>query len=287
MSIPGIWGDLSFVRTSSSKKSRLLARKTAAPFILRRTKNKVLQELPPKIENNIVLSFSPEENKVYRETLLKIKQRIDCVDKQYRYGEILKGLLELRQRCLWQSSSKYDKKNYNNIYSTKIKFLIETLEQITEEGHQAIVFSQFTTYLDIIGHYIKEKHWGFVRIDGSQTIKKRQEQVDIFQRGECKIFLISLKAGGVGLNLATASYVFVMDPWWNPSVEQQAIDRAHRIGQKNTLTVYRPIIENSVEEKVMELQKEKRNLFDELLPEDDERLFTGKLKTQDFESLFL
>ena len=86
--------------------------------------------------------------------------------------------------------------------------------------------------------------------------------------------------------MATASYVFVMDPWWNPSVEQQAIDRAYRIGQKNTLTVYRPIIKNSVEEKVMELQKEKRELFNELLPEDDDRLFTGKLKTQDFESLF-
>ena len=287
LSIPGIWGDLSFLRTSSNKKSRLLARKTAAPFILRRTKNKVLQELPPKIENNIVLKFSEEESKVYRKTLLDIKQSIQGADKQYRYGEILKGLLELRQCCLWQSTSRYEKLNYSSINSTKIKFLIETLEQVTEEGYQAIVFSQFTTYLDIIGHHIKEKHWDFVRIDGSQSIKKRQEQVDIFQRGESKIFLISLKAGGVGLNLATASYVFVMDPWWNPSVEQQAIDRAHRIGQKNTLTVYRPIIENSVEEKVMELQKEKKALFDELLPEDDDRLFRGKLKTQDFESLFL
>ena len=287
LSVPGIWGDLSFFRTSSRKKSRFLARKTAAPFILRRTKNKVLQELPPKIENNIVLSFSDIEEKNYRNTLLRIRNRIGSIEKQYRYGEILKGLLELRQRCLWQALSKYEKANYDCIHSTKIKFLIETLEQIIEEGHQAIVFSQFTTYLDVIEHHMKNKHWDFVRIDGSQTIKKRQEQVDIFQRGERQIFLISLKAGGVGLNLAMASYVFVMDPWWNPSVEQQAIDRAHRIGQKNTLTVYRPIIKNSVEEKVMELQKEKRELFKELLPEDDDRLFTGKLKTQDFESFFM
>ena len=286
LSIPGVWGDLSFIRTSSNKKSRLLARKTAAPFILRRTKNKVLQELPPKIENNIVLSFSEVEEKNYRETLLRIKGRIGSIEKQYRYGEILKGLLELRQRCLWQALSQHEKNKYDSVHSTKIKFLMETLDQIIEEGHQAIVFSQFTTYLDVIEHYMKNKHWDFVRIDGSQTIKKRQEQVDIFQRGERQIFLISLKAGGVGLNLATASYVFVMDPWWNPSVEQQAIDRAHRIGQKNALTVYRPIIKDSVEEKVMELQKEKRELFDELLPEDDDRLFTGKLKTQDFESLF-
>ena len=287
LSIPGIWGDLSFIRTSSNKKSRLLARKTAAPFILRRTKNKVLQELPPKIENNVVLSFSEIEEKIYSETLLKVKKRIGSIERQYRYGEILKGLLELRQRCLWQAHSKIDKFDYDFIHSTKIKFLLETLEQIIEEGHQAIVFSQFTTYLDIIQHQMKNKYWDFVRIDGSQTIKKRQEQVDIFQRGESQIFLISLKAGGVGLNLATASYVFVMDPWWNPSVEQQAIDRAHRIGQKNTLTVYRPIIKNSVEEKVMELQKQKKELFDELLPEDDDKLFTGKLKTQDFESLFI
>ena len=144
LSIPGIWGDLSFVRTNSNKKSRLLARKAAAPFILRRTKNKVLRELPPKIENNIILSFSPEEEKIYCETLTKIRKRIAGIDKQYRYGEILKGLLELRQRCLWQSTSKYDKINYDCILSTKIKFLIETLEQILDEGHQAIVF--FTVY---------------------------------------------------------------------------------------------------------------------------------------------
>ena len=287
LSVPGIWGDLSFIRTNSNKKSRLLARKTAAPFILRRTKNKVLQELPPKIENNVVLSFSEMEERNYHETLLRIKNRIGTIEKKYRYGEILKGLLELRQRCLWQTLSKHEKNSYDSIHSTKINFLIETLEQIIEEGHQAIVFSQFTTYLDIIEHYMKNKHWDFVRIDGSQTIKKRQEQLDIFHRGERQIFLISLKAGGVGLNLATASYVFVMDPWWNPSVEQQAIDRAHRIGQKNTVTVYRPIIKNSVEEKVMELQKQKRELFNELLPEDDDKLFTGKLKTQDFESLFV
>ena len=287
LSIPGIWGDLSFVRSVSNKKSRLLARNTASPFILRRTKNKVLKELPPKIENNVILSFSDSEERTYHSVLSKIKRRIVGIEKQYRYGEILKGLLELRQRCLWQSPSKYEKINYDSIHSTKIKFLIETLEQIIKEGHQAIVFSQFTTYLDIIEHYVKKQSWDFVRIDGKQSVKKRQEQVEIFQRGECQIFLISLKAGGVGLNLATASYVFVMDPWWNPSVEQQAIDRAHRIGQKNTLTVYRPIIKNSVEEKVMELQKEKRDLFNELLPEDDDRLFTGKLKTQDFESLFL
>lgn len=162
---------------------------------------------------------------------------------------------------------------------------METLEQIIEEGHQAIIFSQFTTYLDLIQKVIRERHWKVARIDGTQSVKKRQAQVEVFQGGEAPIFLISLKAGGVGLNLTAASYVFIMDPWWNPAVESQAIDRAHRIGQQNTLTVYRPIIKGSVEEKVIELQKMKKELFHDLLPDDDESLFTGKLTMKDFESL--
>jgi SNF2 family DNA or RNA helicase len=124
------------------------------------------------------------------------------------------------------------------------------------------------------------------RIDGSQTIKRRQKEVEKFQGGETEVFLISLKAGGVGLNLTAASYVFIMDPWWNPAVEAQAIDRAHRIGQKNQLTVYRPIVKNSVEEKVVKLQEMKRQLFHDLLPENDDNYFTGKLSMKDFESLF-
>jgi len=159
------------------------------------------------------------------------------------------------------------------------------LEQILEEGHQAIVFSQFTTYLDIIQKYIEEKKWSMVRIDGSQHIKKRQEQVDIFQAGKANVFLISLKAAGVGLNLTAASYVFIMDPWWNPAVEAQAIDRAHRIGQLNPLTVYRPIIKDTVEEKVLALQDLKRQLFFDLLPDED-LYYSGKLTMKDFEHLF-
>ena len=107
----------------------------------------------------------------------------------------------------------------------------------------------------------------------------------MFQSGKNGLFLISLKAGGVGLNLTAASYVFIMDPWWNPAVENQAIDRAHRIGQTNTLTVYRPIIKDSVEEKVLKLQEKKLELFRDLLPENDDNLFTGKLSMKDFEHL--
>ena len=285
LSIPGIWGDLQFIRTSSNKKSRLLARKTAAPFILRRTKGQVLTDLPPKIENNVVLSFSKHEDDDYKNSLLRIKNKIQNAPSKKKYGEILRGLLELRQKCLWQKRTGEMTFREAMVDSSKIEFLMETLEQILEEGHQAIVFSQFTTYLDIIQKVISERHWKWARIDGTQTVKKRQSQVEIFQEGKAPVFLISLKAGGVGLNLTAASYVFIMDPWWNPAVESQAIDRAHRIGQQNTLTVYKPIIKGSVEEKVLELQAMKKELFKDLLPDDDETLFTGKLTMKDFESL--
>ena len=284
LSVPGIWGDLEFIRTTSNKKSRLVARKTAAPFILRRTKDQVLTDLPPKLENNVYLNFDDTERQTYVQNLLNIKNRIQNSPSKKKYGEILKGLLQLRQSCLWQSPGATP--NYKSMMSTKVDFLVEQLEQIIEEGHQTIVFSQFTTYLDLIQNTLNDRHWRLSRIDGSQSIKKRQQQVDQFQAGKSDVFLISLKAGGVGLNLTAASYVFIMDPWWNPAVESQAIDRAHRIGQQNTLTVYRPIIKDTVEEKVLQLQEMKKQLFKDLLPDDDEQLFTGKLSMKDFEDLF-
>lgn len=285
LSIPGIWGDLQFVRAVSNTKTRGIARRTASPFILRRTKAQVLHDLPPKIENNVYLELSEEENKFYQQNIVSIRARINTSTTSAKYGEILRGLLQLRQNCLWQNRG--GDQSYKNIDSTKIEFLMETLETILEEGQQAIIFSQFTTYLDIIQHFFREKHWKFSRIDGSQSINKRQEQVDQFQSGKTPIFLISLKAGGVGLNLTAASYVFIMDPWWNPAVESQAIDRAHRIGQKNTLTVYRPIIKGSVEEKVLKLQEEKKQLFSDLLSTtDDNEVFSGRLTMKDFEMLF-
>lgn len=277
LAMPGIWGDLQFIKTISNQKSRLVARKTAGPFILRRTKSQVLTELPPKTENNVVLPFSDEERAYYIRSLQDVRSRINTAVSRQKYGEILKGLLELRQLCLWQNTDK--------LHSTKIRFLMENLEQILEENHKVIIFSQFTRYLDIIQKIVHEKHWKFSRIDGSQNMKKRQSEIDKFQDGDSQVFLISLKAGGVGLNLTAASYVFIMDPWWNPAVENQAIDRAHRIGQKNHLTVYRPLIQNSVEEKVLKLQEMKKQLFKDLLPDDNDEIFTGKLSIKDFEML--
>ena len=275
LSVPGVWGELGFIRTSSTKKNRLLAKKTVKPFILRRRKSEVLTELPDKIEQYVYLNFSEEEKVNYTNRLIKIREDLKTESLRRKYGEILKSLLELRQLCLWQKQSEE---------STKINFLLENLEQLQEEGHKVLIFSQFTTYLDKIQNEVTKRNWQYCRIDGSMTMKNRQKQVEQFQEGEPQIFLISLKAGGVGLNLTAANYIFLMDPWWNPAVENQAIDRAHRIGQENKVTVYRPIIKDSVEEKVLVLQNAKRELFKELL-DDDSEYFSGKLSMDDFQML--
>ena len=274
--VPGVWGDLGIVRSTSKSKNRLLARRTVKPFILRRTKDQVLKELPEKIENHVFLDFDPEEKEFYQQKLNAVRANIIAPGAK-RYGEVLKSLLEMRQLCLWQKQPAF--------HSTKIDFLMENLEQLVTEGHKTLVFSQFTTYLDMIENKIKVAGWKHARIDGSQTIKKRGEMVEYFQNGEAQVFLISLKAGGFGLNLTAASYIFLMDPWWNPAVERQAIDRAHRIGQENKLTVYRPIIKDSVEEKVLVLQQSKRELFRDLMAEDDDNYFSGKLNMDDFQHL--
>ena len=277
LSIPGIWGDLSMFRTRSSKKSRLLARKTVRPFILRRTKAQVLTELPEKVENHVYLNFSDEEKEFYLKNLVEIKNRMNSVQKGRKYSEILKSLLKLRQLCLWQQQQM--------LKSTKVDYLIENLEQLVNEGHKVLVFSQFTTYLDLIQNKVRENSWQYARIDGSQTLKKRASEVERFQNGNAQVFLISLKAGGVGLNLTAASYIFLMDPWWNPAVESQAIDRAYRIGQTNNLTVYRPIIKDTVEEKVLVLQNSKRELFKDLMDSDEGSFYDGKLTMEDFQQL--
>lgn len=274
--VPGVWGDLGIIRSTSKNKNRLLARRTVKPFILRRTKDQVLKELPEKIENHVFLDFSSEEREFYQQKLNTIRANM-LVTGAKRYGEVLKSLLEMRQLCLWQKQPQ--------LTSTKIDFLMDNLEQLVNEGHKTLVFSQFTSYLDMIENKIKVAGWKMARIDGSQTIKKRTEQVELFQNGDAQIFLISLKAGGFGLNLTAASYIFLMDPWWNPAVERQAIDRAHRIGQENKLTVYRPIIKESVEEKVLVLQQSKRELFRDLMAEDDDNYFSGKLSMEDFQHL--
>lgn len=280
LAVPGIWGgpkDLNFLK--KSKDSRALARSIAKPFILRRTKKQVLKDLPDKLEQTIYLPFSSEQKVRYYQALDQIKNRFDNQVTKNQFGQVLKDLLRLRQLCLWQEAN-------NEFQSTKIDYLMDNLDQILQEDHQVLIYSQFTKYLDIIQNRIKQKKWNYSRIDGSYTLNKRQKEIEAFQEGKNKVFLISLKAGGLGLNLTQANYIFLMDPWWNPAVENQAIDRAYRIGQTKNISVYRLIMKDSVEEKVLELQAKKRELFSDLLEGNEESGdFSGKLSLEDFRNI--
>ncbi len=275
LTLPGIWGQkLNF---SNALQKKLLAKNMAKPFVLRRTKKQVLQELPEKIESYVYLDFTDEERASYVNQLKEIQEEMLAPGSQYQTASALKNLLRLRKLCLWQ--------HFEKMFSSKINYLMESLEQLMEENHKVLIFSQFTTYLDHIQTEIEKMNWSFSRIDGSYSLKKREQEIESFQNDKSSIFLISLKAGGLGLNLTQANYIFLMDPWWNPAVENQAIDRAYRIGQKRNLTVYRPIIKNSVEEKVLLLQEKKKELFKDLLGSDSDEIQSGKLTSEDFKYL--
>ena len=167
--------------------------------------------------------------------------------------------------------------------SAKLDVLLEQLDEIREEGHKALVFSQFTSLLSIVRERLDAAQVSVMSISTAQT-RDRQARVEAFQNDpECRLFLISLKAGGLGLNLTAAEYVFLLDPWWNPAVESQAIDRAHRIGQTRPVFAYRLIARDTVEEKVLELQKTKRDLADAILGEDNSLI--RDLKAEDLELL--
>ncbi len=277
LSVPGVWGESeAFGNFKKSKDARFIAKEIAKPFILRRTKKQVLHDLPEKIEQTIYLNFSSDEKENYEKKLKEIRQEIIDNQESKKYIKVLQNILSLRQLCLWQKGEQ--------VLSSKIDFLITNLEQILPDS-QVLVYSQFTQYLDVIEKRLNEKKWQYSRLDGSYTLKKREVQIQNFKEGKNKIFLISLKAGGLGLNLTEANYIFLMDPWWNPAVESQAIDRAHRIGQESVLTVFKPIIKGSVEEKVLALQAKKKELFDDLLENESSGNFSGKITLDDFHML--
>ena len=274
LTLPGIWGER-FWRKHQSQEDLSLAKKIVRPFILRRTKKQVLSELPDKVETPVLLNLSEDEQAFYTNNLLAIKDAMTN-DKSIQQFNILQFILKLRQLCLWQSH------NGGAIHSTKIDFLVDNLKQIHEEGHKALIFSQFTSYLDLIQSRLHDQGWKISRIDGSLSLKKRDQELEKFQNDESDFFLISLKAGGFGLNLTKANYIFLMDPWWNPAVENQAIDRAHRIGQTKNVIVYRPIIKDSIEEKVLLLQEKKKQLFTDLMGSDEDSIYDGRLNKNDF-----
>jgi len=180
--------------------------------------------------------------------------------------QVLAEITRLRQACCHPKLVDAD----SAISSAKLRVFGETVEELLENNHRALVFSQFVGHLTLIREYLDDRNISYQYLDGSTPVKQRKKAVDAFQQGEGELFLISLKAGGSGLNLTAADYVIHMDPWWNPAVEDQASDRAHRMGQTRPVTIYRMIVKGTIEEKIVELHQHKRDLADQLLEGSDQ-----------------
>lgn len=244
------------------------------PFVLRRLKKDVLLELPPKIETNFIVDLSKDQKKLYISYVKKIKEDID--DTIEKVGikksqiKILAGLTRLRQLCCDPSTFIEDYKGDNN----KMDALIELIEDNIESKHKILIFSQFTSVLKNISKILLKNKVSHKYLDGSTKPEERLKLVEDFNSGSDMVFLISLKAGGVGLNLIGADVVIHYDPWWNPSVENQATDRAHRIGQENVVQVMKIIAKNTIEEKILKLQEKKREMIENVL---DSSLIEGKM----------
>jgi superfamily II DNA or RNA helicase len=270
------------MRTSDQEALRLLAR-TVRPFILRRTKEQVARELPAKTEQTIYCELEPEQRKLYDE--LRQHYRLSLLKHIEEEGfakskiQVLEALLRLRQAACHPGL--IDPTRVEEP-SAKLDTLLDHLSEIREEGHKALVFSQFTSLLKIVRDRLDKDAVAYEYLDGST--RNREEVVERFQNDpDCKLFLISLKAGGLGLNLTAAEYVFLLDPWWNPAVEAQAVDRAHRIGQTRQVFAYRLIARDTVEEKVVELQRTKKDLADALVSADNSLI--RDLRPEDLELL--
>jgi non-specific serine/threonine protein kinase len=240
------------------------------PFMLRRVKSEVATELPPKTEQTIRIALAPEQQELYDKVRALTKQKIyDTIAERGVAGStvaILDALLKLRQVACHPKL--VDLEIAQGITaSSKHDVLHDLIEEAVQEGHRALIFSQFTSHLAILKEWLDEHQIGYFYLDGKT--RNRQELIDAYNGPDGPpLFLISLKAGGTGLNLASADYVIHMDPWWNPAVENQATDRAHRIGQTKPVFVYRLVAENTVEEKVVELQEKKKELFDSVVSAD-------------------
>ncbi|MFH1708289.1 MAG: DEAD/DEAH box helicase [Planctomycetota bacterium] len=282
---PGQLGTLPRFKEEFMETTEGLAalRRIVGPFILRRTKKEVLADLPDKVEEVLYAEMEPEQRQFYEEMRDAVRARIlgmvQAKGVQGARMNILEGLLRLRQICCHPNL--VDRRRTAD--SGKFALFKEMAEELIDEKHKALVFSQFTGMLGIIRAWLDERGIPYAYLDGGT--RDREAQVAMFQeRADVPLFLISLRAGGVGLNLTAADYVFLYDPWWNPAVESQAIDRAHRIGQKNTVFTYRMIARGSIEEKVMDLQARKRGMLESIITAPESVL--GALTAEDIEYLF-
>ena len=257
-------------------------RRRIRPLMLRRTKELVAAELPAKNDTRVNLPLAPGHRRIYDTHLQRERQKVlgllEDMDKN-RFT-IFQSLTLLRRLAL--DAALIDPDAYEGVTSAKREYLVERLPELLAGGHRVLVFSQFTGYLKSIARALSEKGIDHLYLDGST--RNRAEVIEAFRAGAAPVFLISLKAGGFGLNLTEADHVFIMDPWWNPAAEQQAVDRIHRIGQDKEVHVYRLVAEGTIEEKVMQLKESKAALFDAVVGEGE--FASAAVTAEDVRELF-
>ncbi|MDR0834352.1 MAG: DEAD/DEAH box helicase, partial [Candidatus Symbiothrix sp.] len=268
---PGLLGSLphfndTFVKETSEKSNKYL-KKLISPFILRRTKTAVLDELPPKTEIVKKITLSSDEMAFYEALRRQALENLSHSDSPSgaKHLQVLAEITKLRQA----SCNPLLVDSTIGISSSKMATFLDIVSELRENKHRALVFSQFVTHLALVRKELDKQGIKYQYLDGSTPQHQREENVRKFQTGEGELFLISLKAGGLGLNLTAADFVIHLDPWWNPAVEDQASDRAHRIGQQRPVTIYRLVAENTIEEKIIQLHATKRDLADTLLEGSD------------------
>jgi superfamily II DNA or RNA helicase len=281
---PGLLGSLeSFnrrfagpIERNQDREAKHRLKKLIQPFILRRTKSQVLSELPPRTEIELQVELSEKEATFYEALRRKLMEELATVaapaeDKRF---QVLAAITKLRRACCNPALVAPEL----GLASSKLELFAEVLEELLDNRHKALVFSQFVDHLSIIRAYLDSKNISYQYLDGQTPAPERKKRVEAFQEGQGDVFLISLKAGGVGLNLTAADYVIHMDPWWNPAVEDQASDRAHRIGQQRPVTVYRLVTKGTIEEQIVSLHRQKRDLADSLLEGGE---ISGKIGAED------
>lgn len=288
---PGLLGSLKkfneryaqAIENNKDHNTQLRLKKLLRPFILRRLKNDVLKELPAKTEITIHVELSEEERVFYeamRRNAVQAMQVAQTEGQQagQQHLKVLAEIMKLRRACCHPKLVMQD----SPISSAKLQAFEELVDELISNRHKALVFSQFVGHLSIIKELLDKKDIHYQYLDGSTPIAKRKKAVNAFQAGEGDVFLISLKAGGSGLNLTAADYVIHMDPWWNPAVEDQASDRAHRMGQKRPVTIYRLVAKDTIEDKIVGLHAHKRDLASSLLEGGE---VSGKMSVSDMMEL--
>lgn len=285
--MPGALGKRATFQRAYGRSTDTLARQRLAarvrPFLLRRTKSQVARDLPPRIEEDLVCELEGVQRDLYRAEykkartlLLKVRTSADLDQLRFHF---LTSLLRLRQICCHPALVD---RTHLEAGSAKVEAMLDLLEPLMEEGNKVLVFSQFVSMLDLLQKEVRKREWKDFYLAGDT--EDRGDLVEAFNKTEgAAVFLISLKAGGFGLNLTSASYVVLFDPWWNPAVESQAIDRTHRIGQTRTVFAYRLLVKGSIEEKIRELQRQKSALAGDILGEER---FSQALTLNDLEFLF-